>query len=178
MYVAYPVEGLQLAHVLASGSFIELLIILVRAEPGAISWTLFWCTSAVILCCFGGRSPVKAWNGRTDCCSHCADRVSYTCCAASYVVSPRGVWSPRAASTRLLEDAADVKNAKAAEVMAEVNPTPSVGSLQFGPLLASCWSSRNNSWSSIPPHNGTQAVLKKFVEQLCPEFCALHRSRS
>ena len=32
------------------------------------------------------------------------------CCAASYVVSPWGVWSPSAASTRLLEDAADVKN--------------------------------------------------------------------
>ena len=50
---------------------------------------------------------------QTDCCSPCADRVSYACCAASYVVSPWGVWSPRPASTRLLEDAADVKNAEA-----------------------------------------------------------------
>ena len=50
MSVTDPVEGLQLAYVLASGSFIELLIILVRAEPGAISWTFFRCTSAVILC--------------------------------------------------------------------------------------------------------------------------------
>ena len=81
---------------------------------------------------------MKAWNGETECCSHCADYVSYACCAASYVVGPRDVWSPRAASTRLLEDAADVKNAKAAVVIAEVNPRPSVGSLQFGPLLASC----------------------------------------
>ena len=63
-------------------------------------------------------------------------QLAHVGCAASYVVSPWGVWSPSAASTRFLEDAADVKNAEAAIVMAEVNPRPSVGSLQFGPLLA------------------------------------------
>ena len=41
MYVAYPVEGLQLARVLASGSVIELRVILVRAEPGSISPPFF-----------------------------------------------------------------------------------------------------------------------------------------
>ena len=63
MYVAYPVEGLHLAHVLASGSFIELLMILVRAEPTSKGreglqkdrsgtdnfWSLAWVTRARLL---------------------------------------------------------------------------------------------------------------------------------
>ena len=41
MCVAYPVEGLQLAKVFASGSVIEFRVILVRAEPGTISLAFF-----------------------------------------------------------------------------------------------------------------------------------------